>query len=71
MNSGKTLKLLRVFRGVTQKQLGDRLRVSQQAISKMEQHRWIDSYAMKRIISALGCSREELKEIEKIISREN
>jgi len=71
MNSGKTLKILRVLRSLTQKQLGDQLNISQQAISKMESHTWIDNKAMKKILSLLNCSKEELEQIKKIISKKN
>jgi transcriptional regulator with XRE-family HTH domain len=68
MNSGKTLRILRTLRGLTQKQLGSQLNITQQAVSKMEKHPWIDSDTMKKVLSALGCSNEELTEIKKIIS---
>ena len=68
MNSGETLKVLRLLRGITQKQLSDQLNISQQAVSKMESHQWIDKKKMEKILSVLNCSKEELEDIRKITS---
>ena len=71
MDSGETLKMLRMLRHISQTQLGDELGISQQAVSKMESHEWIDKKKMEKILSLLNCSKEELEEIKKIISRKN
>jgi transcriptional regulator with XRE-family HTH domain len=69
MNSGKTLKLIRAIRGLTQKQLANLLHVSQQAVSKMENHTWIDRRYMQKILETVKCSAEELADIKRIISK--
>jgi DNA-binding XRE family transcriptional regulator len=68
MNSGKTLKVFRILRGLTQTKMGDLLGISQQAYSKMEGHDWIDNKRMDEILEMLKCTKEELESIKKITS---
>jgi transcriptional regulator with XRE-family HTH domain len=68
MTSGKTLKVIRILRDLTQLQMANMLSISQQAYSKLERHEWIDNKTIDEILEKLNCTREELDSIKRVMS---
>ncbi len=68
MSTGKTLQSLRKLKGKSQREIADKLDITQQAYSKLERREWIDIERTENILQALKSSRKELEEIKKIIS---
>lgn len=58
---GRKIERVRRLRGMTQTELGDLLRITKQAVSKMEQAEKFDDERLKEIASALGVTVEGLK----------
>jgi transcriptional regulator with XRE-family HTH domain len=69
INTGKTIKLLRKMKGVTQEEVAKALALTQQAYSKIEKQPWIENQRIESILVALKSSRKELETIKKV-SRE-
>jgi len=66
MCTGKTLKSLRKLKGKRQKDITVALKVTQQAISKMEKQKRVDRQNMEAILKSLKSSWKELEAVEKI-----
>lgn len=61
LHIGRKIERIRRLRGMTQSDLGVALRITKQAVSKMEQTENIDDYRLKEIADALGVTPEGLK----------
>jgi transcriptional regulator with XRE-family HTH domain len=68
MCSGKTIQTLRNLKNKSQREVADRLCITQQAYSKLEQQDSIDSKRLESILSALKSSRRELESVKKFLS---
>jgi transcriptional regulator with XRE-family HTH domain len=71
MFNGRTLKLLRVSRALTQKQVATKLSISQQAYSKMERHEWIEPKRIYEIMDILASNKKEFMEMQSLISEKH
>jgi len=67
MNSGITLKMLRLFKGFTQREMANKLEISQQAYSKIERQPWVENKMLDKISLLLNFSKQDLDEIRKIV----
>jgi transcriptional regulator with XRE-family HTH domain len=65
MYSGLVIKSIRVFKKKSQREIAEKLGITQQAYSKLEEKEWIDRNLTIRLIQILGCSIEEIEELEK------
>lgn len=61
LHIGRKIERVRRLRGLTQTDLGKALKISKQAVSKMEQTEKIDDDRLKEIAEALGVTEEGLK----------
>jgi len=61
--SGETLRVLRQIKGMKQRVVARQLGISQPAYSQMETSCYVDCEKFERIISILGYSKADLKEI--------
>ncbi|WP_268225087.1 helix-turn-helix domain-containing protein [Sinomicrobium oceani] len=61
MNIGRKIERIRKMRGFTQTELGEKLGVTKQSISKMEQSEKIDDEKITKIAEALGVTPEGIK----------
>ena len=61
LHLGRKIERVRRLRGMTQTDLGDALKITKQAVSKLEQTDKIDDNRLKEIASALGVTTEGLK----------
>jgi transcriptional regulator with XRE-family HTH domain len=58
MHSGKALRLLRQYKGKTQKELGDSIGKSQEMISHWEKKEHLNGEILKLLIKGLESNRE-------------
>ncbi|WP_418893508.1 helix-turn-helix domain-containing protein [Limibacterium fermenti] len=58
---GRKIERVRHLRGMSQAELGDRLGITSQSVSKMEQTEKIDDDRLEKIASALGVNADGLK----------
>ncbi len=58
---GKKIERIRKLRGLTQEDIGNRLGISKQAVSKLEQSETIDEERLKHVAEVLGVTLEGLK----------
>ncbi len=66
MLTGKQVHLLRLLKGLPQKELADKINVKQQRISVIEKnHRILSHNLTKRVLAALQFSEKEAKNILK------
>ena len=63
MQSGKTLKMLRIIKGLTQREVADEIGITQQAYSKIEKKEWVDEKKFTKILLLLKYSKRELENI--------
>ena len=61
LHIGRKIERIRRLRGMTQSDLGDALKITKQAVSKMEQTENVDDDRLKEIAAALGVTTEGLK----------
>jgi len=61
LHIGRKIERVRRLRGMTQTNLGDALKITKQAVSKLEQTEKIDDDRLKEIAAALGVTTEGLK----------
>lgn len=61
LHMGRKIERVRRLRGMTQTELGEALKITKQAVSKMEQTEHIDDERLDGIASALGVTVEGLK----------
>ena len=61
LHIGRKIERIRRLRGMTQSDLGDALKITKQAVSKMEQTENVDDDRLKEIAAALGVTSEGLK----------
>jgi transcriptional regulator with XRE-family HTH domain len=64
LHMGRKIERVRRLRGMTQTELGDALKITKQAVSKMEQTENIDDGRLEGIASALGVTVEGLKKFQ-------
>ncbi|ULQ55857.1 helix-turn-helix domain-containing protein [Flavihumibacter rivuli] len=62
LHKGRKIERIRKLRGLTQSELGDRLGITKQAVSKLEQAENIGDDKLKEVADALGVTYEGLKE---------
>lgn len=72
-NNGRKIERIRKLRGWTQSDLAERLSVTKQAVSKLEQSENIGDEKLKEIASALGVTFEGLRDFteEKVLYNTN
>ncbi len=72
-NNGRKIERIRKLRGWTQSDLAERLSVTKQAVSKLEQAENIGDEKLKEIASALGVTFEGLRDFteEKVLYNTN
>jgi len=61
VHMGRKIERIRRLRGMTQTDLGETLKITKQAVSKMEQTEKIDDDRLDEIAAALGVTAEGLK----------
>lgn len=61
LHMGRKIEKIRKLRGMTQTDLGAALKITKQAVSKMEQTEKIEDERLKEIAAALGVTEEGLK----------
>ncbi len=61
LHMGRKIERVRRLRGMTQTELGEKLKMTKQAVSKLEQAEKIDTERIKKIAEALGVTEEGLK----------
>jgi transcriptional regulator with XRE-family HTH domain len=66
MHSGKTLKLLRQYKDISQKELALRINKSQETISNWEKHEYLDGEILDLLLKALKINREEWERFRKL-----
>ncbi|HKP31645.1 MAG TPA: helix-turn-helix transcriptional regulator [Chitinophagaceae bacterium] len=66
MMNGKILYILRCIKGMKQSEVARKLKISQQAYSKLERAEILQDDRLDNILAALKSSREELSEIKRI-----
>jgi transcriptional regulator with XRE-family HTH domain len=73
LHMGRKIERVRRLRGMTQTDLGSALKVTKQAVSKMEQTEKIEDEKLKQIATALGVTEEGLKSFneEKVLYNTN
>lgn len=64
LHMGRKIERVRRLRGMTQTELGDALKITKQAVSKMEQTENIDDERLNDIAEALGVTVEGLKQFK-------
>lgn len=73
--TGKILCRLRMAKGIAQKQVAERLKMTQQAYSKIEKNGVIKPLILDSILVAMKSNRDELKMIQQLmessINRDN
>jgi transcriptional regulator with XRE-family HTH domain len=69
MTSGNLLKLLRTVRHIDQKTVSRQLGISQQAYSKIERSEYIDKTSLRKVLTVLQTTPEEMEELKRIFSR--
>jgi transcriptional regulator with XRE-family HTH domain len=67
MIAGNALSKLRQIKGLKQKHLAQKMGVTQQALSKLEQKEMIDKEKFEEVLAALRISMEEWKQLEKLL----
>lgn len=65
--TGKVLCRLRMAKGIAQKQVAERLKMTQQAYSKIEKNGAIKPFMLDSILIAMKSNREELKMIQQLM----
>src|ERR1035438_761088 len=73
LHMGRKIERVRRLRGMSQTDLGSALKVTKQAVSKMEQTEKIEDERLKQIATALGVTEEGLKSFneEKVLYNTN
>lgn len=66
MYSGRHIYFLRIIKNLSQRKVTSRLGISQQALSKWENEKWLDNKKIERFLAAVRSTRKELDEIKKI-----
>ena len=66
MNSGESIKRLRLLMGLNQKGIAIKLGMTQQGYSKLERCKNIDREKLDKILKAMNCCEEELEIIHKL-----
>lgn len=66
MINGKILYILRCIKGMKQSEVARKLKISQQAYSKLERAELLHDDRLDNILAALRSSREEVAEIKRI-----
>jgi len=64
MNVGQKIARVREIRGMKQTDLAQRLGISQQALSKLENHEYIEEQKLKKVAEALGISTQALLQFQ-------
>jgi len=64
MNIGHNIARMRSFQGIKQSTMAHRLKISQQAYSKIEQSAELDNDFLDKIAQELGCTSEALKQLD-------
>lgn len=54
MYAGKKIERVRLLRGITQSELGEKLGITKQAVSKMERSQKMDEDKMRQVLGVLG-----------------
>src|SRR5690554_5028270 len=54
MHTGKKIERVRLLRGITQSELGEKLGITKQAVSKMERSQKMDEDKMRQVLGVLG-----------------
>jgi transcriptional regulator with XRE-family HTH domain len=67
MFTGETLRLLRNAKGMKQKTVADKLRISQPAYSKLEKRANINGHTLDRLKTIFKCSDSEIEVIQKLL----
>ena len=53
MNCGQTLKVIRQWKGISQQQLADKMKISQQYISELESKEYFNDELLQKVLKAL------------------
>lgn len=61
MYSGEIIRKLRSLKGITQKEIARKMKISQQAYSKTERQNNVDHIRFNYIIRLLACTEKELE----------
>lgn len=64
LHTGRKIERIRRLRGMTQTELGNALKITKQAVSKMEQTEQIDEQRLKFVAEALGVTEDGLKNFQ-------
>jgi len=54
MNCGQTLKVIRQWKDISQKQLADKMKTSQQYISELESKEYFNGELLQKVLKALN-----------------
>ncbi|MFT3825912.1 MAG: helix-turn-helix transcriptional regulator [Chitinophagaceae bacterium] len=68
MITGEKLRLLRLLKGFKQKNVADKLGITQQAYSKLEKRSVINGITLEKIITSMNCTREDVEAVNKLAS---
>ncbi|HET8572647.1 MAG TPA: helix-turn-helix transcriptional regulator [Edaphocola sp.] len=63
MNVGQNIARIRSFQGIKQEDMARRLKISQQAYSKLERSEEVSDDLIQKIASESGCTPEVIKEL--------
>ncbi len=66
MYSGRHIYLLRIIKNLSQQEVASCLGISQQALSKWENEKWLDNEKIDQLLAAIHSSRKELDSIKNI-----
>ena len=61
MYSGEVLKKIRLLKGLNQNGIAKKLRITQQAYSKLEKNSSLNEEKFMHLVKAIGCSDKELE----------
>lgn len=68
MLTGETLRLLRNAKGLKQKAVADKLRISQPAYSKMEKRKKIEGRTLESIKEIFCCTDADIEVVKRLLS---
>lgn len=68
MITGEKLRLLRLLKGFKQKNVADKLGITQQAYSKLEKRTVINDSMLEKIITSMNCTTEDIDAINRLAS---
>lgn len=66
MTCGQTLKLVRMWKGLSQEQLGEKMKTSQQYISQLEKRKHFNGLLLKSLLKALNFTKAERDAFRKL-----